>query len=109
MLTGCQASRGGEAFGRPTVVNPSAKPLIRACAVFECPVLASRAPAGGWIQQDLFVSSCDLKGRVSFGDLVSEEAGNASREDQGQCRPWLMGPVKPAPAAIRRFHPKNGS
>ena len=35
---------------------------------------------------------------------VQEAAWIFSRREQGRGRPWLMGPVKPAPAANRRFH-----
>ena len=49
------------------------------------------------------MASCDQKSGA-FGDPMSKEARKTSHEDQGQGRPWWMGPVKPAPAANRRFH-----
>ncbi len=38
-----------------------------------------------------FVASCDQKSRVSFGDLVSAEAGNASHEDTNTRRRQARG------------------
>ena len=47
-------------------------------------------------------SSCDDKNSVSFGDPVSQEAGNASHE--AACPAWISGgmPLPPCPAACGR-------